>query len=92
MPLLADVDRFEEVGAGARDAAPFDRAKVGDRNSLDRRLRQKEEPDGHVHLFGEVLELLDRGLCFTVLPRQELWEPVERRALAEPGALIGPAQ
>ena len=61
LPLLADVDRVEQVGARARDGPVTNSAEVRDWHSLDGWFRQQEKANRSMGGPCEVFELFQRG-------------------------------
>ncbi len=54
LPLLAGVDHFEQVGAGAPDLEACQRAEVGDRQRLVGWRRQEQKTHRHMRGLGKV--------------------------------------
>ena len=72
LPLLAEIDGIEQIGAWPIQACVAHGAEIGNRNVLDRRLAKKQAPDRREGRPGETLELLERRPNLTPLPGIEL--------------------
>ena len=91
LPLLASVDRIQQVRARSRHLLPGERAEVRNGNRLFRRLREEQVADGHMNGPGERLHLLQGGLRLAVLPLRQPLEPGRKVRLHPPGTLPRPA-
>ena len=91
LPLLALVDRVQEVWARPADLGVPDCAEVRDRERLFRWCLQEQVADRRVRRRGELLQLLERRLLLAVLPGRERRKAREEvlggqsRALSCPG-------
>ncbi|MFH0903000.1 MAG: hypothetical protein V2A73_20415 [Pseudomonadota bacterium] len=92
LTLLADIDRFEQVGARAVEILGRHRAEVGDGDVFLGRLREEEVPDWCVRGLGKALELLEGRLGLAARPGIEVRKARGERGNASSGALACPAQ
>src|SRR5690606_19347284 len=74
LPLLADVDRVEEVRRGAVQRSASHRTKVGNWNRFFRGCEKEHVSDWHVHGPREVFQLLEGWLQIPGLPVRKLGE------------------
>ena len=68
LPLLALVDRVQQIGASVPDLGVTDRAKIGDRKRLLRRRRQEQIANRSVCRRRELLQLFEGWLLRAVFP------------------------
>src|SRR5581483_9376241 len=92
LPLLAEIDHLQEVGTGPRDRFIVDRPEIGDRDLLNGRFGEKQEPNRCVGGLGKLLQLFEGRLGLFDLPKVELGEPGHQLIEAEPRPLARPAE
>ena len=92
LPLLAGVDRLQQIWAGVPDVDVADGPEVGDRNALLGRLLEEEVADGRVRRLGELLQLPEGRHRLPALPELDPREPASEAVDAPAGPLAGPAK
>src|SRR3990172_280128 len=92
LPLLTQVNRLQQIGAGVRDVLIINGSEIGDRHAFDRRRGKKKITDGRVSRLSKPFELLERRLAFAAFPEIVLGKPTHQAIDTHTGAFARPAQ